>query len=164
MVDAPKPTFKAPPLPPKSATPAPAAASTGLYDDNFAKQFNLSPKLLTTKVMGAILGGVLLLGIIVGGSLFGGDGSKTTQGLSGVVVNKDIPGERRRCGIAEKTQGCVLYLMNATRGDRRVRDFYEEASRITGVAVYTIQLGNIEYATAIIRPGQLAQINIPPQR
>ena len=113
------------------------SSSKGIYDDNFAAQFNLPPVLLTTKVIGAIFAGIFLFGIIFGAT-------------------------RQRCGIAEKTQGCVLFIMNATRRDREARSFYDEAARITGVPSYTIELGNIEYATSIIRPGFIAQINIPP--
>lgn len=186
-----KPVFKAPSMPLKGTTPpaginpaqgapsvpqyqkqastTPAEANAnippvrGLYDDNFAARFNLPPSVLTTKVMSMIAGGILLFGLILGGMLFGGSGNtQRMQGLDGVVLNPEVPGNRRRCGIAERTQGCVIYLMNPTRRDREARDFYAEASRLTGVPTYTIELGNIEYATSIIRPGWIAQINIPP--
>lgn len=152
---------------PKTAVPPqgqtqPAQPAGGLYDDNFAAQFNLPPVLLTTKVMGAILAGVFLFGILFGATVFGGTTKTTTSGLQGVVRNPEVPAGRKRCGIAERTQGCVLFMMNATRRDREARSFYDEAARITGVPSYTIELGNIEYATSIIRPGFLAQINIPP--
>ena len=139
-----------------------AQPTKGLYDDNFAAQFNLPPVLLTTKVMGAIMAGIFFFGILFGAMVFGGTTKTTTSGLQGVVRNPEVPAGRRRCGIAERTQGCVLFIMNASRRDREARSFYDEAARITGVPSYTIELGNIEYATSIIRPGFLAQINIPP--
>lgn len=143
-------------------TPGPTTSTQGLYDDNFAAQFNLPPVLLTTKVMGAIMAGIFLFGILFGATVFGGTTQTTTSGLQGVVRNPEVPAGRKRCGIAERTQGCVLFMMNASRRDREARSFYDEAARITGVPSYTIELGNIEYATSIIRPGFLAQINIPP--
>ncbi len=138
------------------------SSSKGIYDDNFAAQFNLPPVLLTTKVIGAIFAGIFLFGIIFGATVFGSTTKTTTSGLQGVVRNPEVRAGRQRCGIAEKTQGCVLFIMNATRRDREARSFYDEAARITGVPSYTIELGNIEYATSIIRPGFIAQINIPP--
>ena len=171
------PVFKAPsePAPEMSVTEeyvasAPAEfkasipeKSSGLYDNNFAADLGLSPVLLTTKIMGCILAAVCFFGLILGALFFGG-GSKAvvTTGLEGVVANPEIPSGRRRCGIAEKTQGCTLYIMNAERRDREARDFYDEASRVTGVPAYTIKFGNVEYATSVIRPGYIAQINIPP--
>ena len=134
----------------------------GVYDDNFAAQLGLPPTILQTKVMAGILGAVLFFGIVLGCTMSGNGGQTHTQGLTGVVLNPEVPANRQRCGIAERTQGCVLYLQNPSRRDREARDFYQEASRMTGVASYTIELGNIEYATSIIRPGWIAQINIPP--
>ncbi len=139
----------------------PIQPEKGLYDDNFAAQFNLPPVLLTTKVMGAILAGIFFFGIMFGATVFGGKTQTTTTGLQGVVRNPEVAPGRKRCGIAERTQGCVLFIMNASRRDREARSFYDEAARITGVPSYTIELGNIEYATSIIRPGYLAQINVP---
>lgn len=137
---------------------------TGPYDNNFAADLGLPPAVLTTKVMIAIMISVCFFGLILGALFFGGGSAPAVsqQGLQGVVKNPEIPVGRRRCGIAEKTQGCTLYIMNAERRDREARDFYDEASRVTGVPVYTIKFGNVEYATSIIRPGYIAQINIPP--
>lgn len=136
--------------------------SQGLYDNNFAAQLGLPPSILQTKVMVGVLCTVLFFGMMLGCTMSGGGGQTHTQGLTGVVLNPEVPANRQRCGIAERTQGCVLYLQNPSRRDREARDFYQEASRMTGVASYTIELGNIEYATSIIRPGWIAQINIPP--
>lgn len=131
-------------------------------EDNFATHFGLPPSVLKTKSMMIIFGIIFVVGLIFGGALFGGSSAPTTQGLGGVVANPEVPKNRNRCGIAERTQGCVLYMMNATRRDREARSFYDEAARVTGVPSYTIELGNIEYATSLIRPGYIAQINIPP--
>ncbi len=135
---------------------------SGLYDNNFAAQFNLPPSILTTKAMSFILAGVFFFGIIFGANVFGT--STTTHGLQGVILNPGVPEGRKRCGIAEKTEGCVLFMMNASQRDREVRSFYEQAAAITNVPAYTIEMGNITYASTIIRPGYFAQINIPPIR
>ncbi|MBQ4084585.1 MAG: hypothetical protein IJC30_02880 [Alphaproteobacteria bacterium] len=140
-----------------------ASVGSGQYDNNFAVDLGLPPVVLTTKIMSAIMIGVCFFGLILGALFFGGGGKKVVQtGLEGVVRNPEIPPGRRRCGMAEKTQGCTLYIMNAERRDREARDFYDEASRVTGVPVYTIKFGNVEYATSIVRPEYIAQINIPP--
>lgn len=162
------PVFSPPPTSPMSVPQEYEASSPqtekagGMYDNNFAADLGLPPILLTTKIMGAVLVGVCFFGLILGALFFGGSKSVVTTGLEGVVANPEIPPGRRRCGIAEKTQGCTLYIMNAERRDREARDFYDEASRVTGVPAYTIKFGNVEYATSIIRPGYIAQINIPP--
>ncbi|MDD4519971.1 MAG: hypothetical protein EOM53_01125 [Alphaproteobacteria bacterium] len=135
----------------------------GLYDNNFAADLNLPPKLLETKVMGMILGGIFLFGIVFGSILFGGSSSPLpSTGLQGVVQNKDIVSGRSRCGIAERGDGCILYLMNSTRREKRGSSFYEEAARLTGVPQYSISMANVQYAETIIRPGYIAKINIPP--
>ncbi len=183
-----KPTFKAPPLPPKgiqmpahktdvSPTAAPVkiaskqveglpapvvSAEGGKYDNNFAAEFNLSPKILETKVMASIAAGVLFFGIMVGCAMFGGS-SKTVQtgGLGDIIYNPDIKYALPRCGQTDPNRACVLYIMNAKTYDRLGNDFFQEAQNITGVPKYSIQISNVLYANKLIRPGFIAQIYIP---
>ena len=54
------------------------------------------------------------------------------DGLQGVVVNQEVPKGRPRCGIAERVQGCVLYIMNPQTRELNAKDFYELASQLTG--------------------------------
>ena len=84
------------------------------------------------------------------------------NGLQGIVINSEVPKGRARCGVAEKTQGCVLYIMNPQRQDLSGRDFYDLASQLTGRQRYMIDTGNMRYSGTKIRPGEIAQINIPP--
>ena len=84
------------------------------------------------------------------------------NGLQGVVVNAEVPRGRARCGRAEKTQGCVLYIMNPQRQDLSGRDFYDLAAQLTGRQRFMIETGNMRYASTKIQPGGIAQINIPP--
>lgn len=84
------------------------------------------------------------------------------NGLQDVVVNSEIPRGRARCGKAEKTQGCILYIMNPQRQDLSGRDFYDLAAQLTGRQRFMIETGNMRYASVKIRPGEIAQINIPP--
>ena len=84
------------------------------------------------------------------------------DGLQGVVVNPEVPKGRSRCGIAEKTQGCVLYIMNPQRNELNGRDFYDLAAQLTGRQRFVIETGNMRYSTVKIKPGNIAQLNIPP--
>ena len=84
------------------------------------------------------------------------------NGLQGVIVNAEVPRGRARCGKAEKTQGCVLYIMNPQRQDLSGRDFYDLAAQLTGRQRFMIETGNMRYASTKIHPGGIAQINIPP--
>lgn len=84
------------------------------------------------------------------------------DGLQGVVINPEVPRGRARCGIAERTQGCVLYIMNPQRQDLNARDFYDLASQLTGRQRFVIETGNMRYSNVKIRPGNIAQLNIPP--
>lgn len=84
------------------------------------------------------------------------------DGLQGVIINPEVPRGRARCGIAERTQGCVLYIMNPQRQDLNARDFYDLASQLTGRQRFVIETGNMRYSNVKIRPGNIAQLNIPP--
>ena len=104
---------------------------------------------------------VLILGIVFAKLVFGGK-TVVKDGLQGVVVNAEVPRGRARCGVAERTQGCVLYIMNPQRRDLQGRDFYDLASQLTGRQRFVVETGNMRYSSVKIRPGDIAQINIPP--
>ena len=84
------------------------------------------------------------------------------DGLQGVVINPEVPRGRARCGVTERTQGCVLYIMNPQRQELTARDLYDLASQLTGRQRFVIETGNMRYSNVKIRPGGIAQLNIPP--
>lgn len=104
---------------------------------------------------------VFIVGLLFA-KIFMGGKTVVKDGLQGVVVNAEVPRGRARCGVAEKTQGCVLYIMNPQRQDLQGRDFYDLASQLTGRQRFVIETGNMRYSSTKIRPGDIAQINIPP--
>lgn len=114
-------------------------------------------------IKGAVLIGVLAL--IIGfmfARLFFTQQTVVRDGLQGVVINAEVPRGRARCGVAERTQGCVLYIMNPQRQELSGRDFYDLASQLTGRQRFVIETGNMRYSSVKIRPGDIAQLNIPP--
>ena len=104
---------------------------------------------------------LLFIGFVVG-KLTTSTSRIVRSGLQGVVVNAEIPRGRVRCGLAERNQGCVLYLMNPQRQELSVKDFYDLAAQLTGRQRFVIETGNMRYANTKIKPGDIAQINIPP--
>ena len=131
---------------------------TGNY--SFGSRDDLPPY-LTKKIL--ILLGVVLffVGILAGRFLFSEE-KVVRNGLQGVVVNPEVPRGRARCGVAERTQGCVLYIMNPQRQELNARDFYDLASQLTGRQRFVIETGNMRYSNTKIRPGNIVQLNIPP--
>lgn len=115
---------------------------------------------LTPKTLALFVVISLFCGVIMGKLIFGE--SKVVNGLQGVVVNSEVPRGRARCGIAERAQGCVLYAMNPHRQDILAKDFYDMAAQMTGRQRFMIETGNMRYANTKIRPGEIAQLNIPP--
>jgi len=103
----------------------------------------------------------LFLGVLTG-KFFLGSSQVVQNGLQGVVINPEVPKGRSRCGVAEKTQGCVLYVMNPQRQELNGRDFYDLASQLTGRQRFVIETGNMRYSSVRIKPGAIAQLNIPP--
>ena len=65
-------------------------------------------------------------------------------------------------GVAERSQGCVLYIMNPQKQEMSAKDFYDLASQMTGRQRFMIETGNMRYANSRIKPGDIAQLNIPP--
>lgn len=170
-----QPKFQTPPVPPK--VPAfgvggptfpvgtPAAADTGLPENNFAKALKVSPRIFETKIMAGILGGCVVVGMLLGMVFFGG-GSKAAQGpvqqgLMGAVPNPDIRVKMYRCGTVSETSPCLVLLANHSRNDRYAESFFEEAARLTGRKDYSVRLENSQYAKYRIAPGNIAVIKIP---
>ncbi len=141
------------------------ASFTGKYDNNFAADFNLPPSVLTSKSIGIMLLVTCVIGLFLGSVFFGGGSEQTrTVGLQGVVANPDITTNIPRCGRVDKGQACILYIVNHTRYDKIVEDFFDEAVRLTEVAKYSISMVNPKYAKTRIPPGYFAQIKIPDVR
>ena len=102
-----------------------------------------------------------ILGFVIAKFFFAQE-TVVRDGLQGVVINPEVPRGRARCGVAERTQGCVLYIMNPQRQELTARDFYDLASQLTGRQRFVIETGNMRYSNVKIRPGSIAQLNIPP--
>ncbi len=129
---------------------------------DFAPQESfLSGDTISKKIAAIAVGGALFLGLLVGKFFFGTQ-TVVRDGLQGVVINAEVPRGRARCGVAEKTQGCVLYLMNPQRQELNARDFYDLASQLTGRQRFVIETGNMRYSSTKIKPGEIGQFNIPP--
>lgn len=139
-----------------------------LQDDDLQQEYTPAtvggadlPPYLTKKVL-IMIGTVLFFLGIVTTKLFFTDAKVVRDGLQGVVVNPEVPKGRARCGVAERTQGCVLYIMNPQRQDLNARDFYDLAAQMTGRQRFVIETGNMRYSNTKIRPGNIVQLNIPP--
>lgn len=129
--------------------------------DSYAYQPNSFLAQLDIKKLVALAVLCLCMGLFIGKFLFSSE-QVVNNGLQGVVVNPEVPKGRSRCGVAEKSQGCVLYIMNPQRQDLSGRDFYDLASQLTGRQRFVIETGNMRYSTVKIKPGNIAQLNIPP--
>ena len=103
----------------------------------------------------------LLIGFVFGSLIFK-DSKVVRNGLQGVVFNTEVPRGRARCGVAERSQGCVLYLMNSQQREMYAKDFYDMAAQISGRQRFIIETGNMRYANTRIKPGEIIQLNIPP--
>lgn len=138
-------------VPPKSQE---MAAPTG-------EGFYMNGERVSKNVLFLILAAVFMVGFIIA-KLFFAEEKIVKGGLQGVVVNAEVPKGRARCGTTDKSQGCVLYLMNPQRNELLARDFYDLASQLTGRQRFIIETGNMRYSTTRIKPGQFGQFNIPP--
>lgn len=102
----------------------------------------------------------LFIGLFIGKALF--SSQKVEQhGLEGIVLNPDVPAGRPRCGLTDRSQACIFYLMNWYKQELTGRDFYKLAAQLTGREEYMIETENLRYATVKIKPGHFAQLNIP---
>lgn len=125
-----------------------------------AEQFVLN-NMFTKKAM-AISALIMFVAGFFFAKIFFTEETVVRDGLQGVVINSEVPRGRARCGVAERTQGCVLYIMNPQRQEITARDFYDLASQLTGRQRFVIETGNMRYSNVKIRPGGIAQLNIPP--
>lgn len=134
------------------------------FDDEYEysqSSYSSAPSWLTTKIF-VLVGFVCLFAGIVVGKLIFAESKVVRNGLQGVVVNSEVPRGRARCGVAERSQGCVLYIMNPQRQEMSAKDFYDLAAQMTGRQRFMIETGNMHYANTRIRPGDIVQLNIPP--
>ncbi|MBO5038016.1 MAG: hypothetical protein J6C85_00965 [Alphaproteobacteria bacterium] len=102
----------------------------------------------------------LFVGLFIGKALFASQRIEQ-HGLEGVVLNPDVPAGRPRCGLTDRSQACIFYLMNWYKQELTGRDFYKLAAQLTGREEYMIETENLRYATIKIKPGHFAQLNIP---
>ena len=100
------------------------------------------PPYLTKKIL-ILIGAVLFFLGIITTKLFFTDSKVVRDGLQGVVVNPEVPKGRARCGVAERTQGCVLYIMNPQRQELNARDFYDLAAQMIGSKRHVIETGQM---------------------
>ena len=103
-----------------------------------------------------------LFGAFVGYAIIPQNSASTGRGLDGVVLNPNVPSGRSRCGVADPQQGCVLYLMNPRNTEVAAKEFYTTAAKWTNRKLFMIETNNLHYGSTIIKPGYIAQINIPP--
>lgn len=131
------------------------------YAKNLASDLGLPPAFVRAKVLIPLFFIVFVLGGVSGyfGCMLKG---QSAGDMPGVVHNMEIPKGRPRCGLAQKGQGCVLYLMNAKRNEVEGRDFFTMASEILNIPKFQIETANIRYSTMRIPPGYIALLNIPP--
>ncbi len=118
--------------------------------------------LLRNKTVFMLLIIAALIGTIIGYILTPSSNNQAARGLDGIVKNQDLPQGRSRCGIAEPHQGCVLYIMNPKNHEVQAKDFYDIAAKWTRRERYLIETSNMSYSSVRIKPGHIAQINIPP--
>lgn len=124
-------------------------------------QANNIAELLKNKTILLLMGLSAIFGLFVGASSFSGSES-SKHGLDWVVANPDVPAGRSRCGLVDSHQGCVLYIMNPEKRNVTGKDFYSVAAKWTKRERYQIETGNMHYGSKQIKPGHIAQINIPP--
>lgn len=131
---------------------------------NFADDFNLPQSAVSTKSVISMIFLSLLVGLIMGLIFFSGSSQPVQTGLQGVIRNRDITSPLPRCGRIDKGQACVLYIMNSSRYDRLAESFFEEALKLTEVALYSIRMANPKYAKQRIPAGHFVEIKIPNVR
>ena len=131
------------------------------YEKNMASDLGLPPAFIKTKVLVPLFVFFLFCGGLFGYFTAALNNNSSSE-LPGVVYNAEIPKGRPRCGIAQKGQGCVLYLMNAQRREMEAKEFFNMASDMLNIPKFQIETSNIRYATMRIPPGYIALINVPP--
>lgn len=136
-------------------------SDSDLDDDAEESRLLIQDGMFSKKILQIAVAAAFVVGFTLA-KLFFSTQEIVNNGLQGVVANPEVPRGRARCGIAEKTQGCVLYIMNPQRQDLNARDFYDLASQLTGRQRFVIETGNMRYSNVKISPGEIAQLNIPP--
>lgn len=133
-------------------------------DDEFmpAAEAQTIADLVKNKTVRLLMLIACLAGAFFGYSFLPRGGISAGQGLDGVVLNPNVPSGRSRCGVADPQQGCVLYLMNPHNTEVSAKEFYTTAAKWTNRKLYMIETNNLHYGNTIIKPGYIAQINIPP--
>ncbi len=125
-------------------------------------------KLTPVQRQGLFVGCGVLFGIILGAVMFSGGSADNTpiiQGLQGVVSNPDITQPLKRCGMVEDASAaCILYVMNSQPYDKLAKDFFENATAITGRSTTAIGWDNVRYGGLKIPAGYFAQIKIPARK
>lgn len=132
-----------------------------IKDEYEEEYFADAPQGISIKLFVVCFVVALVVGAILGKYLLG-ETQVAQNGLQGVVANTEVPRGRARCGVADRTQGCVLYIMNPQRQNVKAKSFYDMAAQMTGRQRFMIETGNMRYANTDIRPGDIAQLNIPP--
>jgi hypothetical protein len=127
---------------------------------NDIKSSNIG-ELLKNKTILLLMGLSAIFGLFLGAGTSSGSTS-SKNGLDWVVANPDVPAGRSRCGLVDQHQGCVLYVMNPEKRNVTGKDFYSVAAKWTKRERYQIETGNMHYGSKQIKPGHIAQINIPP--
>lgn len=102
----------------------------------------------------------LFVGLVIG-KIFFSEQKIENRGLEGIVTNPDTPSGRPRCGLTDKNQACIFYILNWYKQELNGRDFYKLAAQLTGREEYMIESENMHYANVKIKPGHFAQLNIP---
>lgn len=131
--------------------------------ENVMTRFNALPG---NKKQVVLFAGMFLIGLLMGIIMFGGGGEQpvstsVSTGLDGVVTNPDIKEKLKRCGQAEASSACVLYVMNTSTYERLAEDFFEVAVFMTQRKKQEIRMANVRYLARRIPPGYFAQIKIP---
>lgn len=141
-----------------------------IYADNIAAQLGLPPAIITLKGQIAVAMTVFMVSFVLAIMIFGGGGGGSTtcppcNGLQGVVNNEDaqrsIQKGVSRCGRADRTAPCILYLQNPRNRELYAKEFYELVSHLTGVPKYLIESENMEYGNQIIKSGYIGMYNVP---
>lgn len=131
-----------------------------MTDENVEEEY-VSDSGYVKKSVVYIASAICLLGGLFIGKAFFAEQKVENYGLEGVVANPDVPTGRPRCGLTDKSQACIFYMLNWYKQELNGRDFYKLAAQLTGREEYMIETDNLRYANVKIKPGHFAQLNIP---
>lgn len=131
-----------------------------MTDENAEEEFASDTGYVKKNIVYIAACACLLVGLFTG-KLFFAEQKVENYGLEGVVANPDVPAGRPRCGLTDKSQACVFYMLNWYKQELNGRDFYKLTAQLTGREEYMIETDNLRYANVKIKPGHFAQLNIP---